>query len=192
MPAPKGHGCVTLSNLSSHLCLFRRRMEQLGDLDEKDRAEQGTDGDNSDRWSLRRFGAGSMYERLVEFEHFNLASVDDVVHCRAAQNDHLRPTTTTTVPPTTTGQAAALIGTSSSSSRPDVRARAANSPSRQRVHGDTGSSNPDWLAGSSTTQRSVPRTGMPKFGRHMASGGGAGLGSGRMHGNRACAGADPG
>jgi len=69
-----------------------------------------------------------MYERLVEFEHFNLASVDDVVHCRAAQNDHLATNDNHYVPPTTTANAA-LIGTSSSSSRPDVRARAANSPS---------------------------------------------------------------
>ncbi len=190
----KGHGCVTLSNLSSHLCLFRRRMEQLGDLDEKDRADQGTDGDNSDRWSLRRFGAGSMYERLVEFEHFNLASVDDVVHCRAAQNDHLATNDNHygatddhwpsgcahRVPP------AVLHDRMSERVQPTLRAR-------QRVHGDTGSQQS--RLGSLDRQRPNVRFRVrvcPKFGRHMASGGGAGLGSGRMHGNRACAGADPG
>jgi len=47
-----------------------------------------------------------MYERLVEFEHFNLASVDDVVHCRAAQNDHLATNDNHYGAPTTTGQAA--------------------------------------------------------------------------------------
>jgi len=103
-----------------------------------------------------------MYERLVEFEHFNLASVDDVVHCRAAQNDHLATNDNHYGARTTTGQAAALIGYLQQFFTTGCQSACSNSPSRQRVHGDTGSSNPDWARWIVNDPTFGSRTGMPK------------------------------